>query len=622
MSTLTLKCFLPDCIIPTVTLRDAAVLCYSNSTKYKRYFASTTCGLNTTNMYLSFYNLKGKPFQISTDPRFLWLGEKHKEALATLRYGILDNKGFLLLTGDVGTGKTTLINALLNLIGDETVVATVPDPNLEKLDFFNYIAHAFNLDREFTSKGSFLVHFSQFLHDTYHQGKKTLLIIDEAQRIPQELLEEIRLLSNFERHDTKLLNIFFVGQNEFNTILLMEENRAVRQRITVNYNIEPLTKAETKEYIRHRLKTAGSTKQLFDDKALQEIYVFSQGYPRLINIICDRALLTGYVEEAKTISAKIVKECASELQIQHHLPHTTPQQALLGRHDKTIAHRPLASDAEGSFAGSEHAPHKSVGGQQATSKNTTANSIIFFLVCIILAGSSWYFYDIRQRPTFSPAATVDRAPVSPIPGGSKQQKIGQAPAVNAPEQKPAKTEQQPETHQVVVAEPIVVLPVVSQPPPQTLKQEEEIQTPVAEVSGEAEPEDVSLLEEGKKDIKEIVLPTVAFSDQKLIINFGNDSILPSDESLLELSQFADYIQEEVSDAKIIIKGYTDSAGSEQYNKKLSEFRANIIKGFLVGRGIENSRITTKGLGSNNPIASNKSLKGRMANRRVEIELSP
>ncbi len=190
-------------------------------------------------MYLSHYNLIANPFQISADPKFLWLGEKHKEALATLKYGIIDNKGFLLLTGDVGTGKTTLINALVNSLGDNIIVAKVTDPELEKQEFFNFIANAFNFKKIFQDKGTFLVHLSNFLHFAYTKNKKVLLIIDEAQRLSHSLLEEIRLLSNIEKQDTKLINIFFIGQNEFNDILLKEKNRALRQRITLNYNINP-----------------------------------------------------------------------------------------------------------------------------------------------------------------------------------------------------------------------------------------------------------------------------------------------------------------------------------------------------------------------------------------------
>ncbi|MEJ2220876.1 MAG: AAA family ATPase [Desulfobacterales bacterium] len=155
-------------------------------------------------MYQSFYNLKVKPFQITTDPKFLWLGEKHKEALATLKYGILENKGFLLLTGDVGTGKTVLIHGLMKIIDVSAIVATIPDPGLSSIDFFNFLSEEFKMNRRFDSKGAFLIHLKHFLHKASATDKKVLLIVDEAQRLNHELLEQIRLLSNIELDNRKL----------------------------------------------------------------------------------------------------------------------------------------------------------------------------------------------------------------------------------------------------------------------------------------------------------------------------------------------------------------------------------------------------------------------------------
>jgi type II secretory pathway predicted ATPase ExeA len=266
-------------------------------------------------MYLSHYNLESKPFQMSTDPDFLWLGEKHKEALATLKYAVAENKGILALTGDVGTGKTTLINALIQSLGDDTLAATIYDPSLGVLEFFNIISLAFNMGRTFDGKGEFLIYFKRFLKEVRAQNKKVLLIIDEAQRISNELLEEIRLLSNLEDEYVRLLNIFFVGQNEFIDILKEYKNRALRQRITLRYHIEPLTPIETEAYTRHRLKIAGAKAHIFSSGAIQEIFSFSSGYPRLINIICDHALLSGYVRELLIITEDIIKECKEELQI-------------------------------------------------------------------------------------------------------------------------------------------------------------------------------------------------------------------------------------------------------------------------------------------------------------------
>jgi type II secretory pathway predicted ATPase ExeA/tetratricopeptide (TPR) repeat protein len=266
-------------------------------------------------MYLSHYNLVKKPFQLTTNPEFLWLGDKHKEALATLQYGVKDQKGFLLVSGDVGTGKTTLINALLKSLEDDTYVANITNPSLDLIDFFNFIAISFNIPKKFDNKVDFIVHFSRFLKKVYSENKNVLLIIDEAHSLSKELLENIRLLSNIELPEEKLINIFFVGQNEINQTLASQECRALRQRIMLTYQIKPLSEVETFEYIKYRLRVAGTEIKLFNRRAIQEVYRFSNGYPRLINTICDQPLLTGFSRDLKKITPVIIKECSKELSL-------------------------------------------------------------------------------------------------------------------------------------------------------------------------------------------------------------------------------------------------------------------------------------------------------------------
>ena len=233
----------------------------------------------------------------------------------------------MLLTGEVGTGKTILINRLSNLLGIDTVVATLTDPDLDSMDFYNLLADGLNMNRTFESKGAFLIHLRDFLHQIYAEQKQVLLIIDESQRLNHRLMEDIRVLSNIELQDRKLINIFFVGQQEFNSILMTPQNRALAQRITVRYHLEPLNKEETGGYVTHRLKIAGRTKPIFNKAALDEIYYFSGGIPRLINIISDHALLTGYSRGLKRIDGSIVSECAEELRIP--IPKTDAQAASL-----------------------------------------------------------------------------------------------------------------------------------------------------------------------------------------------------------------------------------------------------------------------------------------------------
>ena len=266
-------------------------------------------------MYLAHYNLTLKPFEESPDPRFFWLSEKHKEALASLKYGILENKAFILINGDIGTGKTSLINYFLLENDIDAIVATLPDPDLSIYDFFKLITKEFDISLDSNSKGDFLIQFEHFLQTTYSGRKRVLLIIDEAQRLNQQLMEQIRLLSNIERNYTKLINVFLVGQNEVIDIIKDEKNKALRQRLTVHYTIEPLTELESKDYIKHRLSVAGSETEIFSPEAHHEIFLFSKGYPRLINIICDRMLLTGYARETERISGVIAKQCADDLKI-------------------------------------------------------------------------------------------------------------------------------------------------------------------------------------------------------------------------------------------------------------------------------------------------------------------
>ena len=266
-------------------------------------------------IYLSHYNFSEKPFQTTTDPKFIWLGEKHAKALARMEYGIRANKGFLLLTGDPGTGKTAVINTLLQKVDKNVIAVMIPDPGLDSIDLYNVLSNEFKMNRKFSNKGDFLNHFKTFLHETYLQSKTILLMIDEAQNLSHELLNEIRLLSNIETAGTKLINVFMVGQVECNAILNEKRNTAFKQRIGIRYHLDPFNESETRAYIDHRLKIAGSDHRIFNPKAIQAIYCFSAGYPRLINAICDLALLTGYASGTDLIDERIIEECTKELQL-------------------------------------------------------------------------------------------------------------------------------------------------------------------------------------------------------------------------------------------------------------------------------------------------------------------
>ena len=269
-------------------------------------------------MYTEFYNLEEKPFNLTPSPRFLYLGESHKEALALLTYGVVERKGFVLLTGEVGTGKTTMVQALLSKLDDNVRCISLSNPLLSQRDFIDYIASsAFRKKVHFKSKAAFLLEFEEFLRKCLHDQENLILIIDEAHKLSFDLLEEIRLLSNMESADEKLINIFLIGQPELNEKLSEPKCRALLQRISSRYHIPPLNQESARGYMENRLKIAGakSIDGIFTKGAVRTIHHCSGGYPRMINILADNALLLGYSKGKRKISSKMVKQCSDDMSL-------------------------------------------------------------------------------------------------------------------------------------------------------------------------------------------------------------------------------------------------------------------------------------------------------------------
>ena len=268
-------------------------------------------------MYETFYNLREKPFNLTPDPRFIYFTEKHCEALANLVYGIRERKGILVLTGEAGTGKTTMINALLDTLERTGVLsAFIFNPLLTATEFFEYLLSDMNLKGDFRSKSQVLIKLNSLLLERYRQGQITVLIIDEAQNLSPEVLEEVRMLTNLETSTEKLLQIVLVGQQELNLKLNSPSLRQLKQRISLRCSLLPLTLHETKEYIRTRMEIAGlPDQQVFSDAVIAEIYRCSDGIPRLINTVCDNALVTGYACEKNAIDVEVVREVARDLEI-------------------------------------------------------------------------------------------------------------------------------------------------------------------------------------------------------------------------------------------------------------------------------------------------------------------
>ncbi|MFZ0725988.1 MAG: AAA family ATPase [Desulfobacterales bacterium] len=512
-------------------------------------------------MYLSFYDLERKPFEITVDPDFLWLGEKHNEALATLEYGIREDKGFLLLTGDVGTGKTVLINRLVRNVKLHSIISTVPDPGLELIDFYNFLAASFKFGRTIKTKGEFLVLLKRFLIKAEAVKRKVLLLIDESQRLNHGLLEEIRLLSNIEMENRKLINIFFVGQSEFNQILLEPRNRAVRQRIAVRYQIEPLNTEETAHYILHRLKVAGATQPIFTPEALREIFIYTDGNPRLTNILCDHALLTGYSLEREMIDPAIVRECAQEL-------------ALPGE----SAPRPVDRRTRRAAVLPDEKPPR---------KQSALSSMMVTLLVIAAILTAGYFMFTGEKISTMPWSPDPPAAQEPLPRQRVDPGPGTASGKNA-----AAAETAP-------AAPPAVPEAVSQGPVEIKNN-----SPAAA--------------KAPSDAADALFNLSSIN--RVVIRFDNNSNELPANAYAPLERFAASLLKN-PDINVTVNGYSDDTGVLSYNVSVSKFRANMVKSYLVGKGVAPARITVSGLGPKDPVGSNASAEGRSLNRRVEIIFS-
>ena len=267
-------------------------------------------------MYTSFYGLNEKPFSITPDPRYLFLSERHGEALAHLVYGVTESGGFIQLTGEVGTGKTTLVRSLLqSRMPDNADVAVVLNPQLSVVEFLATICEELHIE-VLHNRGSVKAltdALNRHLLEAHAAGRRTILVVDEAQNLAPAVLEQVRLLTNLETAKQKLLQIILIGQPELRELLARTDLRQLAQRITGRYHLEPLTNEETSSYIEHRLKVAGAVGEVFDAGAKKEVFRLSQGVPRLINVICDRALLGGYARESRRINAGLIRQATAEV---------------------------------------------------------------------------------------------------------------------------------------------------------------------------------------------------------------------------------------------------------------------------------------------------------------------
>lgn len=268
-----------------------------------------------TGVYLDYYGLSEAPFTITPNPRFLFFSGKHREAFNHLLYGIRERKGFVQLTGEVGAGKTTLCRALLEQLGPNFSTALILNPVLDSDQLMKGIATEFGLNVKGMDRLETIAEINAFLLNQLAEGKETVLIIDEAQNLTPELLEQVRLLSNLETDERKLLQILLMGQPELRDRLNDHSLRQLRQRITVRYHLSPLRRSELGQYIQHRLHVSGANgSPYFSNAAIWRIYHYSKGIPRLINALCDKCLLAGFVQQRDRIDFRMVGVAIRELE--------------------------------------------------------------------------------------------------------------------------------------------------------------------------------------------------------------------------------------------------------------------------------------------------------------------
>ncbi|HEY3730529.1 MAG TPA: AAA family ATPase [Steroidobacteraceae bacterium] len=278
-------------------------------------------------MYLSFFGLAEKPFAITPDPRYLYLSARHADALAHLVYGINEAGGFIQLTGEVGTGKTTTIRSLLARAPKNAEIALILNPRLSPGEFLLALCEELGLGPDDNAAGSskeLVDLLNRYLLRAHAQGRRVVLIVDEAQNLAPEVLEHVRLLTNLETETQKLLQIILIGQPELRRLLAREDLRQLAQRITGRYHLDPLSRQETAAYVRHRMRVAGATAEVFTRGALREIYHVSHGIPRVINIICDRALLGAYTQDLHQVPGALIRRAGAEVFDQEVSPRWMP----------------------------------------------------------------------------------------------------------------------------------------------------------------------------------------------------------------------------------------------------------------------------------------------------------
>jgi type II secretory pathway predicted ATPase ExeA/outer membrane protein OmpA-like peptidoglycan-associated protein len=623
-------------------------------------------------MYRAFFKLESKPFEITTEPIFLWLGVRQKEALAALHHRILDNQGFLLLTGDAGTGKTVLLNALIRSFDDDIKWAVISNPNLDRLAFYDAIAKGFGIAKEFTSKVQFLIQFSHFLHRADDEKKKVLLLVDDCHRLSQDMLEELRLLSNIEKAEVKLINILFVGRREFNELLIQPKNRAVRQRLSLTVELTPLTAAETEEYIRHRLKVAGTEENLFTTRAIQIIHRSSLGIPARINVICDHALVAGCVQGNRTLDHKELEDIVRKLD----LPRKSSQEEVAGPGEK----KGYADHLRGRLTPGLLATPAAVSGFNLESNPRWSWLKYGLGTAVLIIAGSYFWYPAGQAPEIAEehgakvaqqtvvreVAQIRSSPVAAMLE-KNQDEINEKKAAevikaimekaysNGENSRPGEAVQAGGEETVQAggggngenAEVLQKLPAAGQaadPSSQVLDSLETVPaqeskgtavaeqnqvpaTPATSAGGPAgvderavmAPEQLTATRPPTLPADQDIAPPPSLEPVKIVLGLAPNSLKLTAEAEKEYARIVAKLKSSPG-AKVLIKGFVSATSHSPENTKLSLDRAESVQKMLIASGVAKARTRVQGMGIQEPIASNNTSEGRAKNRRVEVVL--
>lgn len=587
-------------------------------------------------MYLKYFKLNSKPFQVKVDLKFLWLGEKHKEALSTLRQGVEKGLGSLLLTGEEGTGKTIIANHLTTLIDMNTMVATLPHPDLGSMEFFNLLADSLKMNRTFDSKGAFFIHLRDFLHQSYANQQKVLIIIDECQRLNHRLIEDVHLLSNIELHDRKLINILFLGRPEFNDILKASPNKALSEKIKVRYHLEPLEQSDIDAYVKHRLKVAGSSNPIFKKSAFKEVFKFSGGIPRLINIICDHTLLTAHARRVDKIDDRIVDDCATELRIPAYMSRTEASNlsSKVDPEHKEATISPVGpSDATTEMVGqrgkASDAGHSMPFGDAAEPMRSPVWKVAYVamvLLLIAIAGFAITHFASEERPRWD---AEDLTPKKYKTSLEKEKELLASRLENG--DTPKNEDALRFGKDLETADKDTRL-VKGDAPSDSTDQGNILESSAADVlpeksfeSGDLSPVAAAppTISAGGGEIEPLPLINEKIGEKiadKILIQFSINSNDIEADAYPVLDRIADYLVHN-PDEKVQVRGYTDTSGSPGYNESVSRFRANAVKSYLIGKGASADNIEIFAMGAQNPIGSNDTLQGRRRNRRVEVQFA-